>query len=478
MSLPSGWEMVIGLEVHAQLKTRTKIFCACPTGFGGEANSRTCPVCLGMPGALPVLNRRVVEMTARLGLALGAEVATRSKLARKNYFYPDLPKGYQISQYDEPLCRGGAVEIPVDGGRRSIPLTRIHIEEDAGKNLHLDGRSLVDLNRCGTPLAEIVSEPAIRSPEEAREYLLRLRQLLLWLNVSDGNMEEGSLRCDANISVRRVGETRLGQRTELKNLNSFKAVAAALAFEAERQVTVLESGGQVEKVTLLWDAHQKRTRPLRGKEESKDYRYFPEPDLLPAGFDEAELEELLSALPAPPLDRLDALMAGHGLDFYEADILSRERELADWYEALAAACGDDKAASRWMLGELMRQMNERGWSVLDLPVDPETLAELIQLESAGKLSGLAAKSVLERMLGEGGQASDWVDRLDLAQLSDAGELSAIVDGVLEANPKEVERYRAGRKKLFGFFVGEAMAAAGGKADPKELGRLLHEKLGG
>ncbi len=476
MSLPAGWEMVIGLEVHAQLKTRTKIFCACPTGFGGEANSRTCPVCLGMPGALPVLNRRVIEMTARLGLALGAELSLRSKLARKNYFYPDLPKGYQISQYDEPLCSGGAVEIPDGEGRRSIPLTRIHIEEDAGKSIHLEGRSLVDLNRCGTPLAEIVSEPAIRSPEEAREYLLRLRQLLLWLKVSDGNMEEGSLRCDANISVRRSGETELGQRTELKNLNSFKAVAAALDYEAERQVCLLEAGGEVEKVTLLWDAQEKRTRPLRGKEESKDYRYFPEPDLLPVGLSESELEELRRGLPVSPLDRLDALMEDHGLDFYEADILSRERELADWYEALAAACGDGGAASRWMLGELMRQMNERGWSVVDLPIDPEAMAELIDLEQTGRLSGLAAKSVLDKMLEEGGNAGEWVERLDLAQLSDAGELSAIVDGVLEANPKEVERYRGGRKKLFGFFVGEAMSAAKGKADPKELGRLLRERL--
>jgi aspartyl-tRNA(Asn)/glutamyl-tRNA(Gln) amidotransferase subunit B len=478
MSLAVGWEMVIGLEVHAQLKTRSKIFCACPTGFGGKANSRTCPVCLGMPGALPVLNRRVVEMTALLGLALGSRVALRSQLARKNYFYPDLPKGYQISQYDQPLCEGGSVEIPFEGGRRKIALTRIHIEEDAGKNIHLDGRSLVDLNRCGTALAEIVSEPDMRSPEEAREYLGRLRQLLLWLGISDGNMEEGSLRCDANVSVRRVGETELGQRTELKNLNSFKAVAAALAFEAERQIAVLKSGGTVEKSTLLWDAHEKRSRPLRGKEESKDYRYFPEPDLLPTGLSERELSALAAKLPTAPLDRLDSLMTNHALDFYEADILTRERAMVDYYEDLASACDDSKAASRWMLGELSRQLKERSLGIEDLKLRPSSLAELIVLETEGKLSGLAAKSVLEKMLEEGGSATEWMERLDLAQLSDSGELADLVKSVIESNPKEVERYRAGRKKLFGFFVGEIMSATKGKADPKEVSRLLRESLDG
>jgi len=476
MSLPAGWEMVIGLEVHAQLRTRSKIFCACPTGFGGEANSRTCPVCLGMPGALPVLNRRVVEMAARLGLALGSRVASRSTMARKNYFYPDLPKGYQISQYDEPLCAGGAVEIPVEGGRRKIALTRIHIEEDAGKNIHLAGRSLVDLNRCGTPLAEIVSEPELRSPEEAHEYLVRLRQLLRWLGICDGNMEEGSLRCDANVSVRRVGETRLGTRTELKNLNSFRAVSAALAFEAERQVKRLEAGREVVNQTLLWDAQARESRPLRGKEESRDYRYFPEPDLLPVHVSEETLAGLRRSLPEAPLDRLDRLMRERGLGFYEADILTRDRATADYFESLAAASGDAQAASRWMLGELARQLNERGLDIAALKLSPESFAELIGLEEGGKLSGLAAKTVFEKMLEEGGRAADWMERLDLVQLSDVGEIAALVDAVLEANPKEVERYRAGRKKLFGFFVGEAMGRAGGKADPKEISRLLRERL--
>jgi aspartyl-tRNA(Asn)/glutamyl-tRNA(Gln) amidotransferase subunit B len=429
-----------------------------------------------MPGALPVLNRRVADMAALLGLAVGSQVAKRSKLARKNYFYPDLPRGYQISQYDEPLCAGGSIEIPVEDGRRKIALTRIHIEDDSGKSIHLEGRSLVDLNRCGTPLAEIVSEPDMRSPEEAHEYLVRLRQLLICLGICDGNMEEGSLRCDANVSVRRVGETELGQRTELKNLNSFRAVSASIAFEAERQVALIEAGGEVEKQTLLWDAHARESRPLRGKEESRDYRYFPEPDLLAIHMDKETLAALEQSLPELPLDRLERLMREQGLSFYEADILTRESSMADYFEKLVSICGNARSATRWMLGELARQLNERSLDITTLSLTPKALAELIKLEDEGRLSGLAAKTIFEKMLVEGGKAEEWMKRLDLVQLSDAKQIATLVDEVLEANPGELERYRSGQKKLFGFFVGEAMAAARGKADPKEISRLLRERL--
>jgi len=469
----SRWETVIGLEVHAQLKTRSKIFCACPTGFGGEPNSRCCPVCLGLPGALPVLNRRVPEMAAALGRALGARIAERSILARKNYFYPDLPKGYQISQYNRPLASGGFLEIPSgEGETRLIGITRVHIEDDAGKNVHMDGRTLVDLNRCGTPLVEIVSEPEIRSPEEAQEYLARLRQLLRWLDLCDGNMEEGSLRCDANISLRPEGDKTLGARTELKNLNSFKAVAAALEFEERRQAEILDGGGVVKTQTLLWDDRARQTRPLRSKEESKDYRYFPEPDLPPVIVDTSALE----ARPELPLQRLERFMREFGLSFYEADILTRERSTADFFEALAVRLSDGPLAARWLLGELLRRANERGCEPSELGLPLEQLVELIELERGGTLSGLSAKIVLERMLEEGGGADVWAARLDLVQMDDAGELAGIVDAVLAANPREVERYREGQTKLLGFFLGEVMKAAAGRADPKETRRLLLERL--
>jgi len=471
----SRWETVIGLEVHAQLKTRTKIFCACRSEFGGEPNTRCCPVCLGLPGALPVLNRQVPLMAATLGRALGATIRPHSVMARKNYFYPDLPKGYQISQYERPLCEGGVLEFPDGtGGLRRVGITRIHIEEDAGKSLHRDGRTLVDLNRCGTPLAEIVSEPELRSPQEAHEALLRLRQLLRWLDLCDGNMEEGSLRCDANLSLRPAGSAEMGERTELKNLNSFKAVSAALAYEAARQAAVLEGGGRVERETRLWDPQARVTRTLRGKEASRDYRYFPEPDLPPVLLDEAELPPH----PELPLPRLFRFLESYGLGFYEADILTRERATADFFESLVSRLGDARRASRWCLGELMRHANERRCGLHELGLDAERLAELVDLEARGLVSGLAAKSGLDRMLAEGGRASEWMDRLDLAQLSDAEALSALVDAVLAEHPRELERYRGGVDKLMGFFVGQVMERAGGRADPKEVQRLLIRRLGG
>ena len=471
---PAGWEVVIGLEVHAQLKTASKIFCACAASFGGEPNSRCCPVCLGLPGALPVLNRQAVALALRVALATDCRVAPISLFARKHYFYPDLPKGYQITQYEQPLAEAGHLEIAVAGERRRIRIRRIHLEEDAGKSLHGGGGSRVDLNRAGQPLVEIVSEPDIGRPEEAHAYLTRLRQLLVYLEVCDGSMEEGSLRCDANLSLRRPGAA-LGVKTELKNLNSFRGVEAALHSEIARQAALLEAGGSVESETLLWDAGARRARPMRGKEETEDYRYLPEPDLPPLVVDGPWVAAVRAALPELPAARAARFQEALGLPAYDAELLTAEPDLAAYFEAVVATLGDAKLGANWVMGEVLRRA-EPGVALAAFPVSPAALADLLGRVRAGELSNSAAKTVFERMAAEGGEAAAWIQRLGLQRLDDSAALARQAEALIAASPQELARYRGGEAKLFGWFVGQLMAASAGRADPREAARLLRERL--
>jgi aspartyl-tRNA(Asn)/glutamyl-tRNA(Gln) amidotransferase subunit B len=482
---------VIGLEVHVQLATRTKIFCACANEFGAPPNTNVCPVCLGLPGALPVLNAAAVEMAVAAALALECRVAETSIFARKHYFYPDLPKGFQISQYDRPLAEGGAVPVELDGGRRSFPLVRIHLEEDAGKSLHAEdgpGDTRLDLNRCGTPLIEIVSEPALRRPEEAGAYLTSLRQIVRYLGVSDGDMSQGSLRCDANVSVRRAGETALGVKTEVKNLNSIKAVERAIAAEAARQIRLLEGdgsgsdggrgdgGGRVEQITLLWDEAAGDVRPMRSKEHAHDYRYFPEPDLMPLTVDPARREEIRRGLPELPFARRDRLERELGIPGYDAGVLTASRALADWFEELARLTGDAKTASNWTMGEVLRVLKDRGGEIESFPATPAALAELIALVKDGTVSGGTAKEVFDRMVTDGRGAREIVEAEGLAQISDEGALEAAVEKAIADHPGQVEEYRAGKEPVLGFLVGQVMKATRGKANPKRVNELLRDRL--
>ena len=469
------WETVIGLEVHVQLLTRTKMFCGCTNRFGAAPNTQVCPVCLGLPGALPVPNEHAIRLATRAALALGCTVHPTSVFARKNYFYPDLPKGYQISQFDQPLATGGAlvIESP-ERGRLRLGITRLHVEEDAGKSLHdrLPGRTAVDLNRAGTPLAEIVSEPDMRSPGEARAYLTTLKQVLLYCEISDCNMEEGSLRVDANISIRKAGDTRLGTKTEVKNMNSFANVERALQVERDRQIALVESGGQVEQVTMLFNAGTGEVRPMRSKEESHDYRYFPDPDLPPLVLSHLCVERQHAALPELPEAKRERFMALHGLPPYDAGVLAAERPVADYFEAVVARGVEPKTASNWVINDAIRAYNEGGQFI----VTPERLAELVALVKDGTVSNQAAKRIFGE-LGAGTEAPRAIaERMGLLQVGDADALGQWVDEVLAANPNEVERYRGGETKLMGFFTGQVMKKSGGKADPKKVAPLLLEKL--
>ncbi|MBK6421713.1 MAG: Asp-tRNA(Asn)/Glu-tRNA(Gln) amidotransferase subunit GatB [Gemmatimonadetes bacterium] len=469
------WETVIGLEVHVQLLTRTKMFCGCTNRFGAAPNTQVCPVCLGLPGALPVPNEHAIRLATRAALALGCTVHPTSVFARKNYFYPDLPKGYQISQFDQPLATGGAlvIESP-ERGRLRLGITRLHVEEDAGKSLHdrLPGRTAVDLNRAGTPLAEIVSEPDMRSPGEARAYLTTLKQVLLYCEISDCNMEEGSLRVDANISIRKAGDTRLGTKTEVKNMNSFANVERALQVERDRQIALVESGGQVEQVTMLFNAGTGEVRPMRSKEESHDYRYFPDPDLPPLVLSHLWVERQHAALPELPEAKRERFMALHGLPPYDAGVLAAERPVADYFEAVVARGVEPKTASNWVINDAIRAYNEGGQFI----VTPERLAELVALVKDGTVSNQAAKRIFGE-LGAGTEAPRAIaERMGLLQVGDADALGQWVDEVLAANPNEVERYRGGETKLMGFFTGQVMKKSGGKADPKKVAPLLLEKL--
>ncbi|MDZ7343437.1 MAG: Asp-tRNA(Asn)/Glu-tRNA(Gln) amidotransferase subunit GatB [candidate division KSB1 bacterium] len=477
-----SYEPVIGLEVHAQLLTASKIFCRCSTAFGAPQNSQVCPICLGMPGVLPVLNRKAVEFAMKIGLAMNCRMAEHSIFARKNYFYPDLPKGYQISQYEEPLCENGWIEIELeDGSLKRIGILRIHLEEDAGKSVHAEAyvsedETLVDLNRCGTPLIEIVSAPDLHSPREAYLYLQKIRQLVRYLGICDGNMEQGSLRCDANVSVRPVGEKKFGTKTELKNMNSFRHVERALAFEIDRQIQILEAGGEVVQQTLLWDAGNNEVAPMRSKEYAHDYRYFPEPDLVPLRIDDQWRESIRAALPELPLARRNRFVEQYGLSKYDADVLTEEKTVADYFEAVTALIKDAKPASNWIMGEVLRVLKQKKIDITEFSINPAALAELLNLISDGTISGKIAKEVFEEMVATGMPAKTIVEEKGLMQVSDTRTIEKAVEEVLAANPKEVARYRKGEEKLFGFLVGQVMRATRGKANPQIVNALLKEKL--
>jgi aspartyl-tRNA(Asn)/glutamyl-tRNA(Gln) amidotransferase subunit B len=475
----SDYQPVIGLEVHAQLLTRSKIFCGCSTQFGSPPNHNTCAVCLGLPGVLPVLNKRVVEFAIRAGLALECMVRETSVWSRKNYFYPDLPKGYQITQYDQPICEGGKLTIEVDGVAKDIRIRRIHMEEDAGKSIHgaAGGESLVDLNRAGVPLLEIVSEPDIRGSEEAAEYLKSLRDVLVYLGINDGNMEEGSLRCDANVSVMRRGSSALGQRTELKNMNSFRFVRQAIDYEIARQIEVLESGGKVVQETRLWDVQRGETRPMRSKEDAHDYRYFPEPDLPPLHVTDAQIDEVGRSLPELPRAKARRFMSQYGLPAYDVKILCAERPLADFFEACAAQYKDYKKLSNWFLGELMRLLNEKGGSISTLKIQPAQLTALLSSVDRGEISASAGKDVLGEMFRTGMDPAAIIAEKGLGQVSDAAVIEAAVDEAIAKNQSEVEKYRAGKKQVLGFFVGQVMKAMKGKGNPTLINEMLRKKLG-
>ncbi|MEW6270600.1 MAG: Asp-tRNA(Asn)/Glu-tRNA(Gln) amidotransferase subunit GatB [Thermodesulfobacteriota bacterium] len=478
------WEPVIGLEVHAQMLTASKLFCGCSAKFGAAPNAHTCPVCMGMPGVLPVLNGRALEFAVKTALATGCEIPPVARWARKNYFYPDLPKGYQISMYEEPLAVHGGVDIDTPAGHKRVRLTRIHMEEDAGKNIHdaHDEHSLVDLNRAGVPLMEIVSEPDIASPAEASAYLRALRAILQYLGVCDGNMEEGSFRCDANVSVRRRGATALGTRAEIKNMNSFRNVERAIDFEIRRQIEVVESGGTVVQETRLWDADRGLTASMRSKEEAHDYRYFPEPDLLPLRVDRSWIEDLRASLPELPAARRERFVHDYGLPEYDAEVLTARRDVADYFEAAVARHANAKAISNWVMGDILRLVRERKLDdalvIESWPVAPESLAKLIALIDDGTISGKIAKSVFEEMVASGADPAEVVARKGLQQVTDTGAIAAAVDVVLAQNADKVAEYRAGKDKLLGFFVGQVMKATAGKANPQAVNEILRARLAG
>ena len=470
------YEAVIGLEVHIQLLTKTKIFCGCSTDFGAPPNTHVCPVCMGMPGVLPVLNKKVVEYAIKLGLALNCHINKFSRFARKNYFYPDLPKGYQISQYELPILEGGAVEIFINGGYKKIALERIHMEEDAGKTVHKPDGSYVDFNRAGVPLLEIVSKPVMHTPEEAGEYLKSLRRIVRYLGICDGNMEEGSLRCDANVSVRIKGEDKLGTKTELKNMNSFKHVEKALEYEIERQIDVLKEGGKVIQQTRLWDEKSGITKPMRSKEESFEYRYFPDPDLVPLIIDDKWIDDVRKTLPELPKEKLERFIEEYGIKPEDARVLVEERELAEYFERAAKESKEPQSVANWILSELLGYLNRDGKEIKDTLIKPEQIGKLVELVEKGIISGKIAKTVFKEMYNSGDDPEKIVKEKGLIQITDRGEIEKLVEEVLESNPKAVEQYKAGKKNTIGFFVGQIMKKTKGKANPKIVNELLVKKL--
>ena len=476
----SNWEMVVGLEVHVQLKTRSKAFCGCSTNFGDPPNTNVCPVCLALPGALPVLNENATTLAVRAALALGCDVHQRSIFARKNYFYPDLPKGYQISQFDKPLATGGRLRIEADGAPMEVGVTRVHMEEDAGKSLHdrFHGVTAIDLNRAGVPLIEIVSEPDMRSPAQAGAYLRALKQILEYLDVSDVSMEEGSLRVDANVSARRRGDSKLGQKTEVKNMNSFSGVEKALEVEFARQVAVLEAGGKVEQQTMLWDASVSQVRPARAKEGSHDYRYFPEPDLPPLVIDAATIDRARKEMPELPAARRERFARDYKLNEYDVGVLTSSSGLAAYFEDVAKTCGDGKAAANWVMGDVLAALKSSGQSIGDFRVRAKRLAELLGMVRDGKVSHTAAKQVFATMLTDNASPSEIAVRDNLVQVTDDGALAGWLDEVIAENPKEAERFAAGERKLQGVLIGAVMKKSKGSADPKKVGQLLAERFPG
>jgi len=477
------YEVVIGLEVHSELKTKSKIFCTCTTEFGGDQNTHACPVCLGLPGVLPVLNKQVVEFAMKAGLALNCQIAEFSKFDRKNYYYPDLPKNYQVSQYDLPIAEHGYIEINLeDGTTKRIGVTRVHMEEDAGKLVHggatisQSDYSLVDYNRTGVPLIEIVSEPDMRSPEEAKAYLDKLKAILQYTEVSDCKMEEGSLRCDANISLRPWGQKEFGTKTELKNMNSFKALVKALEYEIERQAAILDEGGRIMQETRTWDENRGVTLSMRSKEEAHDYRYFPEPDLVPLVIDRAWVDRVRESLPELPDARKKRLVAEYGLPEYDAGVITASKDLAEYFDECLKHYKDAKVIANWVMGELLKHLNASGKDITECPIKPENLAGLLGLIEKGTISGKIAKKVFEDMWETGQAAEKIVEEQGLVQISDEGAIAAIVDQVVSANPQSVEDYKAGKERAIGFLVGQVMKETKGKANPGVVNKLLKERL--
>ena len=474
------WETVIGLEIHAQLSTKSKIFSGSSTAYGAEPNTQASLIDLGMPGVLPVLNKEAVHMAVKFGLAIDAHLAPRSVFARKNYFYPDLPKGYQISQYELPIVGIGHMDIELeDGSIKRIGVTRAHLEEDAGKSLHEDfqGQTGIDLNRAGTPLLEIVSEPDMRNAKEAVAYMKKLHALVRYLGVCDGNMQEGSFRCDANVSVRRPG-AEFGTRAEIKNLNSFKFIERAINHEVERQIDIIESGGKVVQETRLYDPDRNETRSMRSKEDANDYRYFPDPDLLPVELTPEFIEAVRATLPELPNAKKVRFMDAYKLSAYDADMLTQSRDVADYFEAVAQACGDAKLAANWVNGELAAALNRAGIELADVPVTADAFAGLLKRILDNTISGKIAKEVFDAMWNGEGDADTVIDKKGLKQITDTGAIEAMIDEIIAANPKQTEEYRAGKDKLFGFFVGAAMKASKGKANPDQVNAILKQKLAG
>ncbi len=475
------WEPVIGLEIHTQLATRSKIFSGSPTAFGAEPNTQASAIDLGLPGVLPVLNGQAVRLAVRFGRAIQAEIAPRSIFARKNYFYPDLPKGYQISQYELPVVGRGRVEIVLDGGAvKTIGVTRAHLEEDAGKSLHEDFHGLtgIDLNRAGTPLLEIVSEPDMRSAAEAVAYARKIHQIVRWIGISDGNMQEGSFRVDANVSVRPRGATRFGTRAEVKNINSFRFLERAIQFEIERQIEILEAGGSVIQETRLYDPDRDETRTMRTKEEANDYRYFPDPDLLPLAIDNDFIADATTDLPELPDDRRERFRSQFGLSEYDANLLTGSRDLADYFESVARETGEPKLAANWVNGDLAAALNKAGIDLQESPVSAAMLAGLIRRIKDNTISGKIAKQVFEALWSDGGDADQVIEAQGLKQITDSGAIEGLIDGIIAANPEQVAQYRAGKEKVFGFFVGQVMKESKGKANPRQVNELLKRKLQG
>ncbi|PLX91847.1 MAG: Asp-tRNA(Asn)/Glu-tRNA(Gln) amidotransferase GatCAB subunit B [Desulfuromonas sp.] len=476
------YEVVIGLEVHVQLTTKTKIFCGCSTQFGNQPNSQTCPVCLGLPGALPVLNRQVVEYAIKAGLATNCQISPRSIFARKNYFYPDLPKGYQISQFELPICEHGHLEIESDHrGTQKIGITRIHMEEDAGKLLHSDdigAGSRVDLNRACTPLLEVVSEPDMRSSDEAIAYLKKLHQIVMYLGICDGNLEEGSFRCDANVSVRPWGQAEFGTRAELKNINSFRFIKEAIEYEIDRQIELVEDGGSVVQETRLFDSNSGLTRSMRGKEEAHDYRYFPDPDLVPLIISDEWISGVRDGLPELPEAKKARFIAQYGLPERDTEILTAERTLAEYFDACAQLHSDAKACANWVMGDVQRRRNDEGLSVAEIPVSPEMLVGILKRIDDNTISGKIAKTVFDEMWATGKDADTVIDEKGLKQVTDTGAIEKMVDDVIAANPGQAQEFSEGKDKLLGFFVGQIMKASKGKANPAMVNDLLRKKLRG
>ncbi len=472
------YEIVIGLEVHAELATKSKIYCTCTTEFGGEENTHCCPICTGMPGVLPVLNKKVVEYAVKAGLATNCSISRFSKQDRKNYFYPDLPKAYQTSQYDLPLCLEGAVDIEVEGVKKTIGITRIHIEEDAGKLMHdeWDTGTLVDYNRCGVPLIEIVSEPDIRSAEEAKAYLENLKSILEYIEVSDCKMQEGSLRADVNLSVRPRGQKEFGTRTEMKNLNSFRSIVRAVEAETQRQIREIEGGGVIVQETRRWDDNKGISYAMRSKEEAHDYRYFPEPDLVPIVVADEWIEEIRASIPELPEARKKRYMAGFGLPEYDASVITASKVLADFFEEAVSKSSNAKAVSNWIMGDLMRILKEKGMEVESIPFPAEYLAKMVELIDKGTISGTIAKKVFEKMFETGKSPEAIVKEEGLEVVSDEGALAGVVRKILESNPQSVADYKSGKEKAFGFLVGQAMKETRGKANPQLINKILKEEL--